>query len=153
MSDEPSKSLRYECAWQTSEAQDAGARHRPDMVRVCTRINSLLQLGFGRRAIEVIAIQMCAASQRGSRCWRKTLARYGEAGPKRALCVEAGTKGQIISRTDSKRVFGRSTITSIRVIRPHARSQIVCVNRANNWPICPIGPGSGGCRPGFVRYS
>src|SRR3954453_14373498 len=38
---------------------------------------------------------------RGSRCWRKTLARYGEAGPKRALCVEAGTKGQVISRTDS----------------------------------------------------
>jgi hypothetical protein len=29
---------------------------------------------------------MCPASQRGSRCWRKTLARYGEAGPKRALC-------------------------------------------------------------------
>src|SRR3954453_13463669 len=38
---------------------------------------------------------------RGSRCWRKTLARYGEAGPKRALCVEVGTKGQDISRTDS----------------------------------------------------
>jgi hypothetical protein len=34
---------------------------------------------------------------------RKTLARYGEAGPKRALCVEAGTKGQVISRTDSYR--------------------------------------------------
>ena len=50
---------------------------------------------------------MCAASQRGSRCWRKTLARYGEAGPKRALCVEAGTKGQIISRTDSKLGFGQ----------------------------------------------
>src|SRR3954468_13045105 len=45
---------------------------------------------------------MRAASQRGSRCWRKTLARYGEAGPKRALCVEAGTKGQVISRTDSE---------------------------------------------------
>src|SRR4051812_13535378 len=45
---------------------------------------------------------MCAASQRGSRCWRKTLARYGEAGPKRALCVEAGTKRQVISRTDSQ---------------------------------------------------
>src|SRR3954451_5691946 len=44
---------------------------------------------------------MCAASRRGSRCWRKTLALYGEAGPKRALCVGAGTKHQIISRTDS----------------------------------------------------
>ena len=72
-----------------------------EWLRVCTRINPLLQLGFRRRAVEVIAIQMRAASQRGSRCWRKTLARYGEAGPKRALCVEAGTKGQIISRTDS----------------------------------------------------
>src|SRR5215212_7132829 len=46
---------------------------------------------------------MCAASQRGSRCWRKTLARYGQARPKRALCVEVGTKGRIISRTDSYR--------------------------------------------------
>src|SRR4051794_41307072 len=44
---------------------------------------------------------MCAASQRGSRCWRKTSARYGEAGPMRALCVEVGTRDQIISRTDS----------------------------------------------------
>src|SRR3954451_13680073 len=70
-------------------------------VRVCTRINPLLQLGFRRRAVEVIAIQICAASQRGSRYWRKTSARYGEAGPKRALCVEVGTKGQVISRTDS----------------------------------------------------
>jgi hypothetical protein len=42
---------------------------------------------------------MCAASQRGSRYWRKTLDRYGEAGPKRILCVEADTKCQIISRT------------------------------------------------------
>jgi hypothetical protein len=70
-------------------------------IRVCTRINPLLQLGFRRRAVEVIAIQICAASQRGSRYWRKTSARYGEAGPKRALCVEVGTKGQVISRTDS----------------------------------------------------
>ena len=38
---------------------------------------------------------MYVASQRGSRCWRKTLARYGEAGPKRALCVEAGTKARL----------------------------------------------------------
>src|SRR3954447_17638647 len=75
---------------------------RSQAVRVCTQINPLLQLGFRRRAVEVIAIQMCAASQRGSRCWRKTLARYGEAGPKRALCVEIGTIGQIISRTDSE---------------------------------------------------
>src|SRR3954454_9287189 len=44
---------------------------------------------------------MCAASRRGSRCWRKTLALYGEAGPKRALCAGIGTKHQIISRTDS----------------------------------------------------
>ncbi len=71
-------------------------------LRVCTQINPLLQLGFQRRAVEIISIQMYVASQRGSRCWRKTLARYGEAGPKRALCVEAGTKGQIISRTDSE---------------------------------------------------
>ena len=41
---------------------------------------------------EIIATQMRAASQRGSMCWRKTSARYGEAGPLRALCVEAGTK-------------------------------------------------------------
>src|SRR3954463_4372145 len=43
--------------------------------RVCTQINFLLQLGFERRAVEVIVIQMCAANQRGSRCWRKTSAR------------------------------------------------------------------------------
>src|SRR4051794_17203256 len=47
---------------------------------------------------------MCAASRRGSRCWRKTLALYGEAGPKRALCAGIGTKHQIISCTDSKAV-------------------------------------------------
>src|SRR4051812_11781342 len=50
-------------------------------LRVCTQINLLLHLGFERRAVEVIAIQMCAANQRGSRCWRKTSARYGETGP------------------------------------------------------------------------
>jgi hypothetical protein len=49
---------------------------------------------------------MCAASQRGSRCWRKTLARYGQARPKRPLCVEAGTKGRVISRTDSNARVG-----------------------------------------------
>src|SRR5215213_6644021 len=82
-------------------------------MRVCTQINPLLQLGFRRRAVEVIAIQMCAASERGSRCWRKTLARYGEAGPKRALCVDAGTKSQIISRADSKPFSARWALASV----------------------------------------
>src|SRR4051812_1644696 len=91
-------------AWVAFPNDDAHMRAAVALngLRVCTRINPLLQLGFRRRAVEVIAIQICAASQRGSRYWRKTSVRYGEAGPKRALCVEVGTKGQVISRTDSQ---------------------------------------------------
>jgi hypothetical protein len=54
------------------------------LVRVCTRINPLLQLGFRRRAVEVIAIQMCAASQRaqdaGVRHW-PGMVRLGRSAP------------------------------------------------------------------------
>ena len=37
---------------------------RAGAVEVCTQINPLLQLGFRRRAVEIVAIQMCEANQR-----------------------------------------------------------------------------------------
>src|SRR4051812_11643443 len=78
---------------------------------------------------------MCAASRRGSRCWRKTLALYGEAGPKRALCAGIGTKHQIISRTDSKALASRSAQRRVQPCQfwhmtRRRRDSFVCRRRA-----------------------
>jgi hypothetical protein len=64
-------------------------------LRVCTQINPLLQLGFRRRAVEIVAIQMCAANQRRSRCRRKTSARHGETRPTPPLSSSPTRKARL----------------------------------------------------------
>src|SRR3954469_3008726 len=76
-----------------SVALEVESCHLP--LRVCTQINPLLQLGFRRRAVDIVTIQMCAANQRRSRCRRKTSARPGETRPTPPLSSSPTRKARL----------------------------------------------------------